>query len=156
MKKNEFNQRFSNRLREAMMGAGYLSLRAASGVNIQKLVEITQHSSQICRKYLSGAAIPEPIKLVMIARALDVSPGWLLFGENDTHSHNNQIVISKNLLQYLFSHIGDLYHNAHIQDDIADFLLGLVVDISQIDAPEKQLEKIIDIALSSAKHFKHG
>ncbi len=156
MEKIDLTQQFAERLRDAMIAAGYNSQRSASGVNIQKLAEITSHSSQICRKYLRGQAIPEPMKLAEIAAKLQVSPGWLLFGDShrDTPLASNNITISKNLLHYIFTHVSELYDVKHSNDDISDFLLDLTRDISQIHADEEQSKKIIDLALSSARHFR--
>src|SRR3546814_19330151 len=85
MKKVDLTKQFAYRLRDAMIAAGFNSQRSTSGVCIHKLAEITGYSVQICRKYLRGEAIPEPVKLVEIAAKLQVSAGWLLFGD----SHND-------------------------------------------------------------------
>ena len=157
MEKFDLTQQFAQRLRDAMIAAGYNSNRSSSGVNINKLAEITGYSSQICRKYLRGEAIPEPIKLLEIASKLNVSGGWLLFGDShqDILDTKNNIIISKNLLHYIFMHGGELYGGAeHPNDDISDFLLDLTRDISQINANEEQSKKIIDLALSSANYFR--
>ncbi len=156
MKKNDLMSQFAERLREAMIAAGYGSSRSSSGVDIHKLVEITGYSSQICRKYLRGEVIPEPAKLNDIALKLSVSPGWLLFG--DSHSTNrdvkNKITISKDLLHYIFIQANALYNVNPAHHEIPDYLFGLTQNISQIDTDETQSRKVIDIALSSAKHFK--
>src|SRR5580692_1281071 len=81
MEKVDLTKQFSYRLRDAMIAAGFNSQRSTSGVCIHKLAEITGYSVQICRKYLRGEAIPEPLKLAEIAAKLHVSPGWLLFGD---------------------------------------------------------------------------
>ena len=156
MKKIDLTKQFSMCLREAMIAAGYNSQRSTSGVNIHKLAEISGYSPQICRKYLRGQALPEPTKLVEIAEKLLVSPGWLLFGEPEENNHSTQknITISKHLLHYMFTHATELYHTEHSKDEIADFLLDLTRDISQINANEEQSKKIIDLALSSVRHFR--
>ena len=117
---------------------------------------MTGYSLQICRKYLRGQAIPEPLKLIEIAAKLDVSPGWLLFGDshNDSQNTRHKIFISKNLLHYIFTCAKELYHPARLGDEVSDFLLDLTRDISQINASEEQSKKIIDLALSSARHFR--
>ena len=156
MEKIDLTQQFADRLREAMIAAGYNSQRSPSGVNIHKLAEITNHSSQICRKYLRGQTIPEPVKLAEIAAKLNVSPGWLLFGnghQETTHAKSH-ITISNNLLHYIFTHLNELYGAEQPSDEIPDFLVDLTRDISKIDANEEQSKQIIDLALSSAKHFR--
>ena len=149
-------KQFSIRLRDAMIAAGFLSSRSPSGVNVDKLTEITGYSLQICRKYLRGEACPDPMKLIDISEKLSVSPGWLLFGENDSKAPcgSQTITIHKNLLHYIFTQASDLYNGPTLNDEVPDFLLSLTADMSQIDADEEQSKKIIDLALTSAKHFK--
>lgn len=158
MEKADLCKQFSGRLREAMLAARLSSTRSTSGVCIHKLAEITGYSVQICRRYLSGSALPEPGKLMEIAEKLNVSAGWLLFGDNYNHTSvlTDNIVISKNLLHYIFTYAADLYDSSQNGDDVSDFLLELIQDISQINTNnEEQSKKIIDLALSSIRHFNH-
>lgn len=157
MEKVDLTKQFSYRLRDAMIAAGFQSQRSISGVCIHKLAEITGYSVQICRKYLRGEAIPEPVKLVEIAMKLNVSPGWLLFGEghDDQSLMSDKITISKNLLHYIFTRAANLYNASRLEEEVPDFLLELINDISQINTNEEQSKKIIDLALSSVKHFSH-
>ncbi|MDI9818441.1 MULTISPECIES: helix-turn-helix domain-containing protein [unclassified Legionella] len=156
MDKVDLTKQFAYRLRDAMVAAGFNSQRSISGVCIHKLAEITGYSLQICRKYLRGEAIPEPMKIVEIASKLQVSPGWLLFGDsyNDSVLEKDKITISKKLLHYVLSQATNLYNTARL-DNVPDFLLDLINDISQINANEEQSKKIIDLALSSVKYFNH-
>ncbi|MCC5791746.1 MAG: helix-turn-helix domain-containing protein [Legionellaceae bacterium] len=155
MEKVDLTKQFACRLKDAMIAAGLHSGRSTSGVCIHKLVEITGYSMQICRKYLRGEAIPEPTKLVIIARHLQVSPGWLLFGDahNDSPFSGEKITISRKLLQHIFMRAGTLYNSAVDEREIVDFLLELINDISQINASEEQSKKIIELAFSSVHHF---
>lgn len=158
MEKVNLTKQFAYRLRDAMIAVGFNSQRSTSGVCIHKLSEITGYSVQICRKYLRGEAIPEPVKLAEIAEKLQVSPGWLLFGD----SHNDQgippdkLLINKNLLYYLFSKAPDLYNGSLLKEEIPNFLMELINDVSLINATEEQSKKIIDLALASVKHFSHS
>lgn len=158
MEKVDLTKQFSFRLREAMIAAGFNSQRSTSGVNIHKLAELTGYSLQICRKYLRGEAIPEPVKLVEIARFLNVSPGWLLFGDahNDRGFDGDAIMISKNLLHYILTRAASLYNAHGFQNEVPDFLLDLINDVSLINASEEQSKKIIDLALSSIRHFSQS
>lgn len=159
MEKVDLTKQFAYRLRDTLIAAGFNSQRSTSGVDIHKLAEITGYSLQICRKYLKGEAIPEPKKLVQIAAQLNVSPGWLLFGDshNDKQRAKDEIAIKKKLLRYIFSEAKTLYTIAASDSDAADFLLDLACDVSQINADEEQSKKIIDLALSSIRHFTpHG
>jgi transcriptional regulator with XRE-family HTH domain len=157
MEKVNLTKQFSYRLRDAMIAAGFNSQRSASGVCIHKLAEITGYSVQICRKYLRGEAIPDPVKLIEIAAKLHVSPGWLLFGDahDDQSISKNKLTISRNLLHYIFMRAVCLYNGDLKEQEIPDFLMDLINDISLINANEEQSKKIIDLALSSVKHFSH-
>ena len=157
MEQVNLTKQFAYRLRDAMIAAGFNSQRSTSGVCIHKLSEITGYSLQICRKYLRGEAIPEPLKLVEIAAKLHVSPGWLLFGDshNDPSTAPNKISISKNLLHYIFTRASCLYNGSLKEQEIPDFLMDLINDVSLINANEEQSKKIIDLALASVKHFSH-
>ncbi|KTC92542.1 helix-turn-helix transcriptional regulator [Fluoribacter dumoffii] len=158
MEKVNLAKQFAERLRDAMLAAGFDSQRSTSGVCIHKLSEITGYSVQICRKYLRGEAIPEPAKLMEIAVKLQVSPGWLLFGG----SHYTQdvargkISVSKNLLHYLFTKTPDLYNSTHLKQELPDFLMELINDVTLINADDEQSKKIVDLALASVKHFSQA
>ena len=155
MEKLNLTKQFAYRLRDAMLAAGFNSQRSTSGVCIHKLSEITGYSVQICRKYLRGEAIPEPVKLVEIATKLHVTPGWLLFGDsnNEQGMSQDKISISKSLLLYIFTKASSLYNGTVLEQEIPDFLMELINDVSLIDANEEQSRKIIDLALASVKHF---
>lgn len=155
MEKVDLTRQFALRLKDAMLTAGFRSGRSTSGVDVHKLAEITGYSTQICRKYLRGEAIPEPAKLVDIARNLGVAPGWLLFGDehNDSPYSQNSVAMSRELLRYIFKRARLLYNSPKNEEDIADFLLELINDISQINATEEQSRKIIDLSFASVQHF---
>lgn len=157
MEKVNLAKQFAYRLRDAMIAAGFNSQRSTSGVCIHKLSEITGYSVQICRKYLRGEAIPEPVKLAEIAAKLHVLPGWLLFGDshNDQGVSQDKVLISRKLLHYIFTKASSLYHGTLLEQEIPDFLIELIQDVSLINANEEQSKKIIDLALASVKHFSH-
>ncbi|MGC1181628.1 helix-turn-helix domain-containing protein [Legionella sp.] len=158
MEKIDLTKQFAYRLRNAMVAAGFNSQRSTSGVCIHKLSEITGYSLQICRKYLRGEALPEPLKLIEIATKLYVSPGWLLFGESphDQGILQDNIFINKSLLHYIFIKIASLYNGSLKEEEVSAFLMELIHDISLINANEEQSKKIIDLALASVKHFRHS
>jgi transcriptional regulator with XRE-family HTH domain len=153
MEKNTVSLYFSERLKDALIKAGLHSLRSTSGVDIHKLVEITGYSPQICRKYLRGQAIPEPYKLIEIAEKLNVSPGWLLFGDHKQSEDQENILISKQVLHYIFSKAQVLYNTPKVHT-VADFLVQLSCDISQISTTAVQSKKIIDLAFTSLGHHQ--
>lgn len=158
MDKIKLAKQFADRLRDAMIASGFNSQRSTSGICIHKLSEITGYSVQICRKYLRGEAIPEPVKLMEIAATLHVSPGWLLFGNSphDQGVDREKVTVNKNLLHYLFSRASCLYNSTLAEQEIPNFLIELINDVSLINADEEQSKKIIDLALASVKHFSHS
>lgn len=156
MERIDLTKQFSHRLRTALINAGYGSTRSTTGVHLQKFSTLIGYSIQICRKYLHGQAIPDLTKLTDIADRLNVSPGWLLFG--DCHAQHpleaQKVTISKPLLHYIFSHANQLYHATEMHPTLPDFLLELTHDVSQINADDEQSKKIIDLALHSVKRFR--
>lgn len=157
MEKNNFLNQFACRLRDAMIARGFTSQRSTSGVCIHKLAELTGYSLQICRKYLRGEAIPEPLKLMELATQLQVSPGWLLFGDeaNTPNITEESIILSKNVLHTLFVKAASLYRSNLPEQEVPGFLMELIKDITLINANEEQSKRIIDLAFSSVKHFSH-
>lgn len=148
------NTPFARRLKEAMINAGYHSDRSATGVNLQKLVEITGHSIQICRKYLRGDALPDIKKILEIATQLQVTPSWLLFGEGSLISKTDpQIIISRKLLFTLLTHAHDLYTTSRDSNNIANHLLSLIDDISQLDIDEEKAIKVMQLSLTSISNL---
>ena len=59
------------------------------------------------------------------------------------------------MLHYIFTKAACLYNGKLMEHEVPDFLLELIRDISLINANEEQSKKIIDLALSSVKHFSH-
>jgi hypothetical protein len=156
MNKSSLTAFFAERLRLSLINAGFKSTRSNSGVDILKFASTIQYSPQICRKYLRGEAIPEPQKLLEIATHLNVSPGWLMFG--DCHGkedlQSNKITINKNLLHHLFTHISQLCGPIPSPQYLPSFWLELTEDIETLNTDEEQSKKIIDMALSSFKHLR--
>lgn len=151
MEKTNLIKQFAHRLRDTLIAENYCSTRSTSGVDIHRFAKMAGHSPQICRKYLRGEAIPELNKLVEIASKLNVSPGWLLFGDSHANhqAEEHKITISKNLLHYIFTHANMLYQSERShQDQLPNFLLELTKDVSQIAVNDEQSKKIIDLALS--------
>lgn len=156
MIKNSITVSFAERLRSSLINAGFNSSRSATGVDILKFAKTISHTPQICRKYLRGETIPEPAKLAEIASHLNVSPGWLLFGESHgkQDKESNKITINKNILHHLFIHINQLYSKDGAYEALPNFWLELTEDLQDFSSQEDKSKKIIDIALSAFKHFK--
>lgn len=154
MDKENFALQFAQRLKEALIQAGFSSARSTSGVDIHQLTRITGHSPQICRKYLSGQALPEPAKLVDIAVALNVAPGWLLFGDEGPREITPPFTIKKTLIHYVFEKAHALFNGQRTKQDVSSFLIGLAEEVSLMQATDEQSKQIIDLTLESVTHFK--
>ena len=152
----KITEQFALRLQPAMINAGHASQRSTSGIDIHQLVDITGYSAQICRKYLRGEAMPDPMKLHEIAKKLGVSPGWLLFGneaENPAGFPHQYLHIHKDILHAIFKKADILYKQEGCAIKRADYLVALAQEISELKVDAAQSNQIIDIALSSATHF---
>ncbi len=156
MQKSEITLQFAYRLKEAMIAAGFNSVRSPSGVNLAVLQTITGYSVQICRKYIRGDALPDISKTIAIAAHLNVSPAWLLFGETNVCKQpaSQYIAIQPALLYHIFKTLLKEICTFQEIDDMADLLLSLTGDIATIHAPNADLKKIIELTLSSAFTYK--
>jgi len=144
---------FGKRLRFAMIQAGHKSARTPTQVNIHKLSEITQNSLQICRKYLRDEVFPNHRTTIKIATHLNVTPGWLLFGDNSLVTNKECLCISKTLLQYIFEKSTDISTFFSSNADFAAFLVHITTKVCELKLPDEQSVKIIDLMLSSARGF---
>lgn len=147
---------FSNRLIHAMKSSGHLATRSPSGICIQTLATFASASEQICRRYIRGDALPDYERVISIANHLNVSSGWLLFGEPEQIGANHQRnSIDDHLLHYILSKSYPLYREeTGNTDDFADFVLELIRDVREIDTSNENLQKIIELAVSSISSYK--
>jgi hypothetical protein len=150
------HKEFSDRLIIAMKTSGYVASRSPSGICMRTLSKLASASEQICRRYIRGDALPDYEKIVSIATQLNVSPGWLLFGEKDqlkiAHQPN---AIDDELLHYILTKSYNLYREeTGNTDDYADFVLELIHDVREINTSKENLQKIIELAVSSIASFK--
>ena len=147
---------FSNRLVEAMKSNGHIASRSPSGICMTTLAEIADASEQICRRYIRGDALPDYDRVVRIAASLTVSPGWLLFGDQDLPEIALQPKpVDDDLLHYILTKSFQLYREeTGNTDDYADFVLGLIHDVREIDTSKENLHKIIGLAVCSISSFK--
>ena len=139
---------FGTRLKLVMIQKGFSSNRSPYGVDVTRLSEITQHSPQICRKYLKNTALPNKETIMRLSEALDVSPGWLLFGK-DTSRHKDLVSLSPALLRSVIEE--GLAVQAHFKSnhDFADFLMHIVEKIQRFDLPEVDIRQIIHCMTSA-------
>jgi hypothetical protein len=147
---------FSSRLIIAMKTCGYVASRSPSGICMRTLSKLANASEQICRRYIRGDALPDYDKIVNVATQLNVSPGWLLFGEQDKIKTAHQTnVIDDELLHYILTKSYHLYRKeTGNTDDYADFVLELIHDVREITTSKENLQKIIDLAVGSIASFK--
>lgn len=150
MSKQDLAAGFAQRLCQAMQKAGFQSTRSKFGVSVQALAELCQHSRQICHKYLMGESIPEPTTLVELAKRLNVSAGWLLFGEERIDVDN--INIHSNLLSYILIHPLNPINKEENSKALL-FLNKFIQKISRLHGDQDHLKKIIDLAFSSAQQL---
>lgn len=142
MNKKMIAQGFAARLHQVLTQAGFTSARSKSGVSIAALIELCGHSRQMCRKYLLGEAIPEPAMIAHLACRLEVSPGWLLFGDlQELQQQDSCLQISKSVLDYILQH-PILYRIE------PEYLLNLLERISGLHFNDHQMKKVIDISFA--------
>lgn len=145
---------FANRLIEAMKLKGYTASRSPSGICMKTLAQFVDASEQICRRYVRGDALPDYEKILLLSEHLDISPGWLLFGEEKHLGAQNPLATNDDLLHYILKKSHYLYkEEIGSTDDYADFVLELVRDVRDIDTSKENLEKIIDLAVSSISSY---
>lgn len=155
---------FSNRLISSMKASGYIASRSPNGICMKKLSEFAGASEQICRRYIRGDALPDYKKIIKIAHHLNISPGWLLFGEEEICITERKTDFEENILHYILKHSHRLYPVSQGgNSDYADFVLELFKEVLSIDTSENNLLKIIDLAIGSislyeekSKKFDHA
>ena len=149
-------KKFSTRLIDTMKMNGYGVSRSPHGICMKTLAEFAGASEQICRRYIRGDALPDYDKIINIAENLNVSPGWLLFGEQQSNMSNLFGRTDDALIQYILTQSHMLFRDdPDATDDYADFVIGLIKEVREIDAPKESLEKIINLALSSISSYKN-
>ena len=146
---------FSNRLIETMKKKGYITTRSPSGICITTLARLADVSEQICRRYIRGDALPDYETANNIALHLNVSPGWLLFGEVEKNLQKPIKFIEDEVLHYILKKSYFLYqHKNETQNDYADFILKLIQEIREIDTSIDNLKKIIDLTINSISSYE--
>jgi len=143
-------QDFAERLIASMKLRGFIATRSPHGICMKSLAQFADASEQICRRYIRGDALPNYEKVVSIAKHLNVSPGWLLFG--DAKNLGNRKVLEEEVLSYILQSTHALFWENSV--DFAEFVLGLLKEIRDIDVPNDHLYKIIDLAVGSVANFQ--
>ncbi|MBI5448593.1 MAG: hypothetical protein HY939_07740 [Gammaproteobacteria bacterium] len=146
---------FSERLVSLLKQKGFQSHTAVSGVKIKILSEKLDCSVQIARRYTLGEALPEPEQLLKMAQWLEVSPGWLLFGEEKINNKgfDERLNIDPDLLRYILIKMQPFFSNTSEVDAVVEFTLDLLYDASHLKTTKNMLHKMIDMAIHSAERF---
>src|SRR5579862_6247545 len=105
MERVNFVNNFSKRLNSLLQKKGYSSNRSQAGVEINQLAKAAGVSYQMARKYALGMALPDYHVIPKIAKWLNVTSSYLLFGENESnipeHKSATSIEIESELLKYI-------------------------------------------------------
>lgn len=154
MARADFVSNFSKRLNSLLQKEGYSSNRSKAGIEITELAKVSGVSYQMARKYALGMALPDYHVIPKIAKWLNVSPSWLLFGEKEAivpeHKSSTLIEIESDLLKYILLKCAVLFPPTSEVDKIINYIFGVIYDASHINTDNKTLLKIIDMMLSSA------
>ena len=87
-------------------------------------------SSTAVDKYLSGKLTPGPDKIKLIADFFNVSPGWLLFGEQEVTVFDNNIPVPTN---EMWDVLKASVYNQNAQNDHITRLLDMLGEKIQKD-----------------------
>lgn len=155
MERADFVVSFAKRLNSILLKKGFSSSRSKAGIEINQLAKVASVSYQMARKYALGMALPEYHVVLKIAKWLNVSPSWLLFGEKEPsapnyHKSSTTIEIEAELLKYILQKCIILFPPTNDAEKIINYIFGMIYDASHIDTDNKTILKIIDMMLSSA------
>lgn len=154
MDRKVFVNSFAKRLNFLLQKKGYSSDRSKAGVRISDLARIAGVSYQMARKYALGLALPEFNIIPKIAKWLNVSSSWLLFGERDPvtpHSGSSSMIeIESELLKYILCKCAVLFPPSLETERIIDYIVGVIYDASHLSTDNKTIIKIVDMMTSSA------
>jgi transcriptional regulator with XRE-family HTH domain len=107
------------------------------------------------RRYLNGDVIPDYHTVFILAKILNVSAGWLLFGDQaditGTFDSCNYITIKEDLLRYIVDNSAHLFvaNTAKLQQ-ISEFIVCLLKIATKISGDDTTKKILIDVAISSA------
>ncbi|MBY0545061.1 MAG: helix-turn-helix domain-containing protein [Gammaproteobacteria bacterium] len=149
-------QAFAERLVGLLQAKGLSSRNARGGVVLQPLAKIAGCSVQMARKYTLGLSLPDYLSLERIARWLEVSPAWLIYGENIVVNTDieSQISLDKSTLSYLLQSIFTTFFTKSDKAGLVDFVIDIMTDLAHVKTDTATIHKMIDMAISSAYRFK--
>ena len=159
LEREHFVRGFARRLTALMQQENLGSSKSKAGVKITKLAEIGGCSHQMARRYVLGEALPDVDVTYKIAKWLKVSPGWLLYGEEDDIPNNigqkNLIQIEPDLLEYILSKCASLFDITKNKQELISYIMDIIHDATHIEAEPKEIIKVIDMSINSITRF-HG
>lgn len=157
LKREQVVQGFAHRLTVLMKAANLISTASKVGIKISALAKICGCSHQMARRYVLGEALPEVDIIYKISKWLNVSPGWLLFGEDTaipSHIATTDLIrIERNLFEYILTKSTLLLELTKDPKELVHFIMDSVNDATHIKADTTELMKIIDISVKSALRF---
>lgn len=141
-----------------MQEKGHISDRSRAGVKLDQLAEVCGCTPQMVRRYVLGEALPDIDITVRIAQWLDVTPGWLLFGDNrpvlNFIPYTDHIHIEADVLEYILLKTAPLYNLNQEKQDLVSFVMEIIQEVTQLAADKKAMLKLIDVSVSSALRFQ--
>ena len=161
MSRKKFGQEFQDRLIGQLRLSSYASKKrnSAYGVQVAKIAKDLCCSTDIVRRYLNGSVSPEYHTVFVLAKMLNVAPGWLLFGEQASITGEidgcKYITIKEDLLCYIIESSAHLFSMEGCQPGyISEFILFLlrIVNKTNCDAATKKI--LVDAAVKSADVMK--
>lgn len=161
LKRNELLKKFSQRLIKSLKSKGLESVRSNTEVRVAELSKVCECSHQMARRYVIGDALPDIEILVKMAIWLEVSPSWLLFGEeknfnnlNNLEDANKVINIEENILEYILIKMTPLFSTSTNHLELIAYIMDIINDVNNLKVDKPTLLKIIDISIQSALRFK--
>lgn len=158
LNRNELLKKFSYRLIKSLKSKGLESFRSKTQVRISELSKVCGCSHQMARRYVIGDALPDIEILVKMAIWLEVSPSWLLFGEegraNKLENSDKVINIEEKVLEYILIRVAPLFSTKTNPKELIAYIMDIINDINKITVDKPTLYKIIDISIESAMRFK--
>ncbi len=153
MRPELLREAFAARLNTALKSKNQRSNRAQNGVCAKALAEIAGCSYQMARKYTTGLAMPEYATTLAIANWLEVSPGWLAFGDQPGDVNLNiaedTILAPLDLLREIIFQAIACSHNVTNLNDFTDFVMTVLQDVYKMKADKKTILKMTELAIKS-------
>lgn len=140
-----------------MKHAGFASSVAKAGVKTKKLAEISSCSEQMARRYVLGESLPNIDIIYKIAAWLSISPGWLVFGDHNPNSMQNDsrkfVKIELDILEYVLVQSYQLVMITKDVSKVTALIMDVIHNVIQIQADKAIIMQIIDTYVQAAIKF---